>query len=821
MKTYENTDLTPGERAEALLSELSLEEKLAQVRGMWGIPEHTEWGRRLAASKELQKAYEENFACGIGQVSTLAVRELHSRDEAAAFQRGLQKKIMEKSPHHIPAVFHMEGLCGPFIAGSTSFPTGLARAASFDPLLEEKIGRIVARQELALGITQVLAPVLDISRDSRMGRQGETYGEDPALASAMGAAYVKGIQETEVDGRHADACAKHFLGFHNSMGGIHGASVEMGEGLTREIYAKPFQAAISLSDLHSIMPSYNAICGLPVSASKKYLTGLLREEMGFTGCTLSDYEAVGNVHTAQKVGETLEEAGALCLAAGMDCELPSGTAFGSAAFRALLEGEAPDGPLHRALDRAVRDVLTAKFRMGLFEHPYALEGDAREAFFLREEDAAVTLQSAREGIVLLKNDGILPLCPEKIHRIAVIGPHAASPRRFFGGYTHLSMVEATMAGANATAGVGASGSLADGKIQRIPGSLVENDEDPRFDRILDWVKPGCPSLLTALAKAFPGVQIKASHGYYTAGDDRSGFAEALAACRGADVILLTLGGKYGSCSLASMGEGVDGTDINLPPAQDAFLREAAKLGIPMVGIHFDGRPISSDAADETLSAILETWSLSEAGGRAIAEVLSGTTNPSGRMAVTTARCAGQIPVCYNHPNGSAWHQGDSIGFADYVDCPHRPRYYFGYGLSYTAFSYSDLAIDRSEVAPDGLVHIRAVVKNIGNRPGTETAQLYVRDVYASTVRPALELAGFARVALAPGQAKQVTFTLAPSQLAFVDADGRWKIERGEIQVFVGPSSREEDLVLQGAFSIAQDRWIEGKRRAFFAKAAVD
>lgn len=824
MKAYENTNLTPRERAEALLGELSLEEKLAQVRGMWGFP------KVLAeATPERKMAYEQCYAYGIGHVSTLFERQMKTTEECAQFQRDLQKKIMEKSPHHIPATFHMEGICGPFIQDSTNYPAGIARGASFDPVLEKKIAQKVAAQELTAGITEILAPVLDISRDSRMGRQGEPYGEDPTLASAMGAAFTAGIQETEAAGRHADACAKHFLGFHGSQGGIHGANTDAGDALLLEIYGKPFQAAIRLSNLRGVMPCYNSIAGEPASASKKILHDLLREKMGFSGCVISDYGAVGNIHGVQCVGETAAEAGLQSLICGMDCELPDGEVFGSKEFRELLDVQEKDSPAMQALDRAVENILEAKFRMGLFEHPFAEEGETLARAFNDKEANALSLQSAEESMVLLKNDGILPLAKSlgngadpahftgKGLQIAVIGPHAANARDMFGGYTHLSMAEGAVAAVNSTAGVGESGQLG-GDYEKVPGTQIQLDETPEFDAVLKTIAPDCKNLVEALREDLPDAVITWSHGYYIAGDDQSGFAAALEACQDADVVILTLGGKHGTCSIASMAEGVDSTDINLPAAQDAFLEQVKALGKPLVGVHFDGRPISSDVADRTLDAILEAWSPAKFGADAVSRILRGTVNPSGKMPVTTARSAGQIPVYYNHPNGSCWHQGSSVGFPDYVNLPHRPRYYFGQGLSYTTFAYEGLVVSPEKVGPGEQVTVRFTVENTGETPGTETVQLYLKDVVASRTRPVMELAGFARVALRPGEKKEVAFEVAPSQLAFVQPDGSFLTEHGEVRVLVGSSS--EDIRLQGNYFVTKDQVIAGRDRAFFAKARI-
>ena len=799
MNEYMNVKLSARERAELLLKEMTLDEKIAQLTGVFSVK-----GRdaEMAAF----------FKNGIGQISTLGFRTCESMEEAAEWQIKLQKTVMESSRLKIPAVFHMEGLCGAFVQDTTAFPSGVNRGAGFDPALEREIGEIVSRQEAAFGITQVLAPVLDISRDSRMGRQSEPYGEDPTLAAALGAAYTKGIQETETAGRHAESAAKHFTGFHRGAGGIHGTDVEIGERLLREVYAKPFQAAITEAGLRGVMPCYCSVNGLPMHASRKYLTGLLREEMGFDGVTVSDYGGAENTFLYQKTSESKGEAGYRCLKAGLDVELPMPAAFRE--MKALFEnGEADEA----YLDAAVLRVLEAKFRMGLFENPYSLEGTALEETVHHTHDDEVSFRAAQQSIILLKNKGVLPLTGRE-KTVAVIGPHAGNARYYFGGYTHLSMVEAMHAAVNSMAGTGGGGDSSKAEMERVPGTNVQADEREDFDQVLGKLEPNCRNLLEVLREELPETNVLYARGYHKAGADESLFAEALETVKQADVVILTLGGKNGSGSIATMGEGVDGTDINLPACQDAFMREAAKLGKPMIGVHFDGRPVSSDTADELLDALIEAFTPAKFGAEAVANVLLGKYNPSGKLPLTAARNAGQIPVYYNHPNGSGWHQGPSIGFSDYVDCPHKPRYAFGHGLSYTSFAYSALSISKETVGPEEPVVISLSVRNTGSMAGTEIVQLYLKDVQASMTRPVMELQGFARVELAPGEQKTVCFTVDPSLMAFVDEDGRWKIEKGGIGVLIGAAS--DDIRLEGSFTIAADRWISGRERAFYAGADI-
>ena len=800
---YLDCNQTPQKRAAALLAELSLDEKMAQVNCIFPFGENFEDMEKIA----------EGTPFGIGEVSTLEMRRIETLEEAAQWQRSVQKIVMDNSPHHIPAIFHMEGLCGAFIQDATSFPAGIGRGSGFDPELEEKIAEIVSRQEAACGITHVLAPVLDISRDSRMGRQGETYGEDPALASAMEAAYTRGIQKGENAGRKAESVAKHFLAFHNSQGGIHGTHSDTPVRLLQEIYGKPFQAAIAESGLKGIMPSYNSINGEPVSASHTLLKTLLQDEMGFEGICISDYGAVSNVHHVQHVGESEADAGLLCMEAGMDIEMPSTTGYGEELKRKFESGEID----MELLDKAVLRVLTAKFRMGLFENPYALAGEELKEAVCQETDREISLQSAKESLVLLKNNGVLPLKADR-KKIALIGPHADCARKFFGGYTHMCMMESTYAIANSIAGVSGVVQADADKIKTIPGTNIQSDETEEFDAILHRQKPECRSLLEEMRSRMPETEIRYAYGYPIAGADESRFEEALLAVKEADVVILTIGGKHGTCSMASMGEGVDACNINLPPCQEAFIRKAAEFGKPLIGVHFDGRPVSSDTADTCLDALLEAWSPAETGAEAVVSALLGEYNPGGKLPVSVAYHAGQIPVYYNHPNGSAWHQGESIGFVNYVDMPHTPRYYFGHGLSYTTFAYSDLMISEKEIDAQGSVRIEAAVCNTGEYEGDEVVQLYLTDRYASMTRPVKELAGFKRISLKPGERKAVVFEVLASQMAFLDKNMRWKVEKGSIGVEIGSSS--EDIRLTGEYTVKNDGWIEGRDRAFYAKTAV-
>lgn len=803
MADYMNKNLSYKERAKLLLAEMSLDEKMAQVNCAFPYSIDLDMALKMAQHKA---------PYGTGHVSCLQMREMETLEDAAQFQRALQEQTMEKTTHHIPAIFHMEGVCGAYLQGAASFPSGYSRGASWDPELEREIGKIVGRQERCVGITQTLAPVLDISRDQRMGRCAESYGEDPTLAAALGAAYSGGLSAEETAGLKTEGVAKHFLGFHASEGGIHGTACNISERALREVYAKPFQAAINDGGLRGIMPCYNPVNGVPASVSGEILTGLLREEMGFDGMCVSDYCAINNLHTAQGMYESSEEAGYAAMSAGMDAELQICYCFNDELKEKFRTGEAD----MTVLDTAVLRILEAKFRMGLFDHPFALEGEELHRNFHLGNEEAVCLQSARESLVLLKNDGVLPIRDRK-QKIAVIGCFADDPRYMFGGYTHFSMAEGAAASISTMAGVETKAG-ADMAANTIPGTIIQRSDGPEFKEILHRQKPEQKSLLDALREKMPEAEIVWSYGYDFAGTDESHHEEALKAAEDAALVIVTLGGKHGTSIIASMGEGMDGTNINLPPCQEHFLRKLVVLGKPIVGIHFDGRAISSDAADEVCNAILEAWNPAEGGSEAVAEAFVGEYNPGGKLPVSVAYRAAQLPVYYNHYHNCSYHQGGSIAFADYVDCPHHPRYYFGYGLSYTSFAYTNLRISTSELHPGESLKIEFDLTNTGSLDGDEVVQLYFTDQYATVIRPVKELCGFKRVHLEPGGTRHIVFTVKDSQFAFLDREMKWRIEKGDITLEVAASS--EDVRLSGACRIAETSFVDGKTRGLCAAVTV-
>ncbi len=795
---YLDESISAEERAKDLLSVMSIEEKMAQIVGF--NPAY--WSR---------DNLDRDYPVGAGQVSMLSGIEKKTITEVIEQVNQLQRKIMDKSEHHIPALFHVETLCGVMLPYATAFPSGIAQAATFDPIQQKKMGEIIGRQARAAGASQAFAPVLDISRDSRFGRQGETYGEDPTLAAAMGVACIKGLQKDGNLKEGVMAVAKHFLGYQNAQGGIHAAACDIPERLLREVYAKPFQAAITEGGLVSVMPCYSSINGEPVSGSKTILTKLLREEMGFDGLVVSDYCAVSEIHERQKVCENLMESGFRALSAGIDQELPSKKSYGDELAEYFRTGKAD----MKVLDTAVYNVLRAKFRLGLFERPYCGDLKQIKECYENPENEKVTLTSAQKSLVLVKNDGCLPL-KKGIKKITVIGYHGASVRAMFGGYSYMSMTESALGAGNTMAGLDMksdSGSVQAGN-GTYPGTLVQR-EHLEADKQAREILPQCTDLLEELRINLVNTVITYSYGYPYAGNDCSYHEEAIRSAEDAEVIIMTVGGKYGTGTTASIGEGVDATDINLPECQEKLIEKIAVLKKPIIIIHFGGRPVSSDNADLYADAILEAWNPGEKGAEAIVSVLTGAYNPAGRMPVTTAYNAGQIPIYYNHQHGSSYHQDTISAYKGYVDCPHEPRYCFGHGLSYTVFSYENLKMKSNNIDPEESLSVSVDIRNIGNLDGEEVIQLYIRDCYASMNRPVLELVGFYRVSLTQGEKKTIRFTMKLSQFAFLDKDMKWKIEAGCMELMVGASS--QDIRLRDSFSISRDLYVDGKNRGFYAE----
>ena len=826
---YLDTTLSAEERADDLLSKMSLDEKFAQIQ--CGFAE------RLIENG--------GYQYGIGQVSCLFASLLETIDEGITVIEELQKRIIESSPHHIPAIFHVETATGALLSEAANFPIELAQASTWDPELEKRMGDIIGRQTRAAGIHQGLAPVLDLCRDSRFGRQGETFGEDGTLAAAMGSAFVRGMQNEGDVKKHILACGKHFLGFMSGMGGIHAAKTMTDSREIREMYGKPFQAAITEAGIGSIMNAYAAYDGMPAAGSKVLLDQILRQEMKFDGTVISDYSSVSQIHTTHRIAEKLEEAGEIALNAGMDAELPQIESFNQDLKERFKIGKAD----MKILDRAVRRTLIHKFRFGLFENPFPLNKEERDAVIRDKTAQEISRQIAGDAIILLKNDGVLPICTEsmageqkkqstcfnesasdktedsekwiqKKKKIAVIGWHGGTARAFMGCYMYIARRENILGGVGTMAGIeGAADTEKAGTAfnETYAGCNILA-EHPETDALIRRCYPGIHSLYEELKKRCPQWEVNYAYGYPPAGNDVSHFEEALKLAEESDIVIVTLGGKYGWNTGCTMGEGIDSMNIQIPECQELFLCELAKLNKISIGVHFDGRPISSDAADKTLHALIEAWTPGRYGAEAVADVLLGERNPAGKLPVSIALNAGQIPVYYNHERGSSYHSGESIGFQDYADGPHKPRYCFGHGLSYTEFVYENMEIEKKEISPFETWKIYITVKNAGCTDGEEVVQLYMSDTYASVTRPVKELVGYRRVFIKAGESAKICFEVSPGQMAFLDADMKWKIEKGSFTLQAAASS--EDVRIEEMLSVTADSFIDGAFRPFYAETRV-
>jgi beta-glucosidase len=802
---YKNPELPIGTRIEDLLPRMSIEQKIAQV----GC---------LIAERGVVPDLNNAAPVGIGHIGVMKGRE--SAVANADFSAEIQAYMVEQTELGIPALIHCEALSGGMFSESPVYPVAIGLASTWNPEKVREMAGEIRKQMYAIGFRHALSPVLDISRDPRWGRIGETYGEDAALASAMAVAYVQGIQGDDLT-QGVAATAKHFIGHGAAEGGLNLAQGHITERDLREVHAKPFQAVITEAGLLSVMNAYGSINHEAVVSSGRLLTGLLRDEMGFTGMTVSDYVAIERLVEPFRMAGNYDEAGVLAMTAGIDVEYPSPLCFADGLRRAIDSGSMSV----EQLDTAVRRVLEVKFKLGLFENPYPDRKRVLDAF-QNERSEALSGELGRESIILLKNEGqTLPLSKQDLRKVAVIGPHAHSVRSLFGCYTYPAMLEMiTPDTADGTtenkpsSGIGAlsaAGAIVLGRVE---------EENPLLDGILRKEFPDSLTLYEAVSKLLPQAEVVTAGGCTFTGTDRSGFAEAVELARAADAVILAIGGKNGWGVRATIGEGIDAMHIGLPGMQEelAAAVAAAAAGKPTVVVHIDGRPLSSEAVAETFPAILEAWQPGMFGGEAIASALFGDYNPGGKLPVTAARSAGQLPVYYGLLRGNGYEGvGQTAMIVNpngYIDGSAAPLYPFGHGLSYTAFEYSELKLSSERVEGDGELTVSVNIKNAGGRSGDEVVQLYISDKQASLVRPVKELVGFKRIALQPGEQRTAQFTLQLSQLAFLDRDMRWKVEAGEMGVQAGSSSA--DLRLSGSFTIASDAFVDGRTRAFYALSSV-
>ena len=757
-----------AERAADLVGRMTLEEKVAQLASIWlghqprdsnVAPMQGDFGASEAPLAEL-------ISGGLGQLTRVFGTRPVPPGEAARTLAELQAQIVAASRFGIPAVAHEECLTGFAAWTATIFPTPLAWGATFDPGLVGEMAAAIGTSMAGVGIHQGLAPVLDVTRDRRWGRTEETIGEDPYLVGLVGTAYVRGLQSAGIQ-----ATLKHFAGYSASRAGRNMAPVAIGPREFADVILVPFEMALRLGGAKSVMPSYVDVDGVPVSADRTLLTGLLRDQLGFDGLVVSDYYAIAFLQTQHAVASTPAQAAALALDAGLDVELPSVACYGAALVTAVREGEVAQ----ELVDRAAGRVLRQKCELGLLDPGWSpsASGDIGSRVIDLDPPAhrGLARQLAEESVVLLANrDASLPLRPDA--SIAVVGPLANDPLAFFGCYS-------------------------------MPRHL-----GGRYAMAIEG--PDATTLLDALRAELPAAEISYEAGCAVRGTDRSGFAHAVVHAEEADVVVAVLGDEAGLFGRGTSGEGCDVTDLRLPGVQEDLLRVLAGTGKPVVLVLVTGRPYAIGQLADRLAAAVQAFFPGEEGGGAIAGVLSGRVVPSGRLPVEMPRSPGAQPSSYLRSRLAGKHPGSSVD--------PTPLFAFGHGLSYTSFEYADLALTPEEIPTDGTVEITCTVRNTGDRAGHEVVQLYLSDPVAQVVRPVRWLAGFARVPLEPGQARHVTFRLHADRTAFSGRSGARVVEPGEIGVAIGGAS--DQLPLQGSFLLTGPECLTGADRVLDTPATV-
>lgn len=750
-------------KVEALLADMTLDEKLAQISCIWFDKAKVLNSDGAFNPEKMKAAFPHGIGCFARPQDTFGmedqgenrdpndssvVRKMSARtpSETVTLINAIQKWHIEESRLGIPTLFHEEGLHGFQGRYATAFPQSIALAATFDPDLIEEVYSVTAREIRIRGAHHVLSPVVDIALDPRWGRIEETYGEDPYLVSRMGVASITGFQGKgfPIADDKVLTTLKHMTGHGQPEGGMNVGPSQISERVLRETFFPPFEAAIKEAGAASVMASYNEIDGIPSHANPWLLNDILRGEWGFDGVVVADYFAINELDRRHHVVNDIGEAGALSLKSGVDLELPDGIAF--YALKEKIEAGKYDV---KYVDQAVRRVLEMKIRGNVFETPYA-DGAKADALTGNQEARDLALEAAKKAAVLLKNkDNILPLDDSKYNKIAVIGPNANIT--VLGGYS---------------------------------------DEPRQTVSILDGLKAklGEDKIIHA-----QGVTLTDNRSWW---DDEVNLADrdqnlsdiykAVAVAKDADLIILAIGGDESTSREAwSETHPGDRNDITLIGEQKELVDALAKTGKPMVSVVISGRPLSLENVEDELDAILYGWILGQETGTAVADLLFGDANPSGKMPVTVPRNVGQIPAFYNHKPTAR----RGYAFADV-----SPLYVFGEGMSYTTFEISEPTLSAATIAADGTANVSVTVTNTGVVAGDEVVQMYLRDKVSSVTRPVKELKGFKRVSLEPGASETVTLPITKEALQFYNRDMKRVVEPGEFDIMVGNSSENVQTI---------------------------
>ncbi|MBF4585690.1 glycoside hydrolase family 3 N-terminal domain-containing protein [Curtobacterium sp. VKM Ac-2887] len=796
--SFRNASLPPGERAALLLAEMTIEEKAQQLTCIQ--PQSV-----LAVGALNPETAGGVLGNGIGQVAPLTSTGGTTPQQVANEINLIQRHLVENTRLGVPAVFHNEAIAGTQAPGHVVFPTESGVAATWSPELSHQMGDLVRTQMRRLGLRQALGPQFDVALEPRWGRVHETYGEDPYLASAFGTAYVSGLQTDDL-ANGVVATGKHFLGYGASEGGLNSSNVEAGSRRVRDVFARPFEAAIHVAGLRSVMNTYSEVDGVPAAISYELLTTLLRDTLEFQGYVSSDYISFQHVVQRAKAAVDAAEAGRLGIEAGLDLELPTPWSYGATLAEEVRAGRVDEAQV----DVSVLRLLTTKFELGLFEQPYAQEHIDMDA--VRTEGYDIANEMADRGVVLLQNDGILPLDLAKQPRVAVVGPHANAASLQYPAYTFPAAREVGLfmaaGGFNNMVGV----------EEHLPAADPSNKKPLEQE---DWVRSeyGVRGLSEELAAL--GASVVAEPGTALLSELEDGaFERAVDAARDADVVVLAVGGgsKWFQGERTE-GEASDSLSIELPEVQRRLIDAVAALGKPTVAVLVVGRPTLFPESLLQANAIV-TASFNGVGGtRALARVVAGAVNPSGKLPFTIPRSQGQIPIFHHQRSASGYRSHTPFG-NHYIDGPATPLFPFGHGLSYTSFEIADVAVTPDAITTDGEATISVSVRNSGDVAGAQVLQLYIRANTSGVTRPEQQLEGFARVALEPGEQQRVTFTLPAAQLGYTNARGGFSVDPGRVDVFVGGSS--DDTAVTGSFVVeGASRPLKSSERSYFSTVRVD
>ncbi|WP_406033377.1 glycoside hydrolase family 3 C-terminal domain-containing protein [Nocardioides sp. NBC_00163] len=733
-----------SDRVRDLHAQMTLEEKLAQIVGYWldrggdvVAPMANEMSSSISGG---DRRLSEITAHGLGHYTRVYGTRPVEPAERAAWLWAEQKRLVDETRLGIPALVHEECLTGLATWEAATFPTPLAWGATFDPEAVEEMAAMIGSDMRDLGIHQGLAPVLDVIRDARWGRCEEAIGEDPYLVGTVGTAYVRGLQSAGVH-----ATLKHFVGYSGSRAGRNHAPLSAGPREIADIFLPPFEMAVLDGGARSVMASYNDIDGVPQHASIEHLTTLLRETWGFDGVVVADYFGVAFLAVMHAIAADRGRAAAYALEAGVDIELPSGDAYLEPLAALIRSGEVSEA----IVDRAVLRALKQKEELGLLDESFAaglVEGAPESIDLDSPAHRSLARRLAEESVVLLSNDGVLPLRGD-LGKVAIIGPNADRSEALMGCYSFVNHV------------------------------MVSYPEKPLGIEL--------PTIAEAVRAELGASSYEVVAGCDVEGTDRSGFPAAVSAAEDADVAVVVVGDQAGLFGRGTVGEGNDSESLELPGVQRELVSAVVATGTPVVLVVVTGRPYAIGWAldDETRpAAVLQAFFPGEEGGAALARVISGAVNPSGRLPVSLPRVSGTQPYSYLQPL-----LGGPSEVTSTDPTPARP---FGFGLSYTTFGYSGLSADRS-VEASGTFGVEATVTNVGDVAGVDVVQLYGRDLLASVVRPVTQLLGYQRVALQPGESATVRFDVPTTRLAFADRSYNRVVEPGEVEVWVAASAGEK------------------------------